>query len=322
MGFTMNSMDIIPELDATTHKSLPYRVISPSVETTALEWVSKNRELFDITLLAHGAVLLRGFKKYEVSDFERFIQETSGNLLSYRNRSTPRSMISGRIYTSTEYPADQTIPQHNENSYTHEWPKRLFFCCMTASHTGGQTPISDSRNILKRLPSKIIEKFEQYGVLYLRTFTKGLGLTWQETFQMTDRIQMQKYCNKNNIFFDWLGDGRLRIKQVLQATNLHPTTGEKVWFNQAHLFHSSSLPQEIKEELGKNVPQDEMPRNAFYGNGDLIDDDTLDCIRQAYDAEERVFDWQEGDLLIIDNLLVAHGRKPFAGPRQIIVGMT
>jgi alpha-ketoglutarate-dependent taurine dioxygenase len=133
---------------------------------------------------------------------------------------------------------------------------------------------------------------------------------------------MQKYCKNNNIMADWLTDGRLRIRQTLQATAVHPVTGERVWFNQAHLFHLSSLPNEIRTELEKNHALDELPRNAFYGDGDNIDDETVDSVRQAYEKEESSYLWQEGDLLVIDNMLTAHGRKAFEGNRKIVVGMT
>jgi len=48
------------------------------------------------------------------AEFEQFIQAISGELIEYSYRSTPRSQVSGNIYTSTEYPADQSIPLHNE----------------------------------------------------------------------------------------------------------------------------------------------------------------------------------------------------------------
>jgi alpha-ketoglutarate-dependent taurine dioxygenase len=301
---------------------LPLAFLSESDEVTPLEWVYENKELFENALTTYGAVLLRGFNRYDVQGLEEFIERTSGNLLAYRNRSTPRSLIAGKIYSSTEYPSDQIIHQHNESCYTHEWPSRLFLCCLKAASRGGETPISDSRKVLQRIPQEIVDRFDRDGITYIRTFTPGLGLTWQETFQITDRVQMQKYCRLNNISFDSLADGRFRIKQTLQATASHPVTGERVWFNQAHLFHVSALAPEIRSELEKNHALDELPRNAFYGNGEHIDDETLAIIRQAYAHEESSFLWQEGDLLIIDNMLTAHGRNSFEGTRKVVVGMT
>ncbi len=302
--------------------TLPLVYFSDSRDVTPLSWATANRQLLEDGLLKYGAVLLRGFKKYDVAELEDFIEKTSGNLLAYKNRSTPRSLVAGKIYTSTEYPADQIIHQHNESCYTHEWPTRLFFCCITAAARGGETPIADSRKVLKRIPQEIVERFDRNGVTYLRTFTPGLGLTWQETFQITDRVQMQKYCKKNNILAEWLPDGRLRIKQTLQATAAHPVTGERVWFNQAHLFHVSALPTEIRTELEKNHKLDELPRNAFYGDGEPIDDESLAIIRRAYDQEESSYLWEEGDVLIIDNMLTSHGRKTYEGARRVVVGMT
>jgi alpha-ketoglutarate-dependent taurine dioxygenase len=33
-------------------------------------------------------------------------------------------------------------------------------------------------------------------------------------------------------------------------------------------------------------------------------------------------DWNTGDLLVIDNVLVGHGRRPFTGSRRVLVAMT
>jgi hypothetical protein len=43
----------------------------------------------------------------------------------------------------------------------------------------------------------------------------------------------------------------------------------------------------------------------------------------AYHAETVSFPWQQGDLLMPrhDNMLVAHGRAPYTGRREVLVGM-
>jgi alpha-ketoglutarate-dependent taurine dioxygenase len=296
--------------------------VGDEFKANSTDWLAHNKPALDSLLLKCGAVLLRGFAPGTPDQFESFIEAASGELLLYKNRSTPRSVVAGRVYTSTEYPSDQTIPLHNENAYTHEWPQRLYFTCLQVAQSGGETPLADSRKVLSVLSEDIVNKFERHGVMYVRTFTPGLGLTWQETFQMTDRIQVQKYCQKNGIEAEWLSGGRLRIRQVLQATLIHPQTKEKVWFNQAHLFHVSALEQEVQLEMGRSLPADELPRNAFFGNGEDIPLSDLELIRQAYDAVECRTPWCEGDILAVDNLLVAHGRRPYVGSRRVIVGMT
>jgi alpha-ketoglutarate-dependent taurine dioxygenase len=118
----------------------------------------------------------------------------------------------------------------------------------------------------------------------------------------------------------WNGDKQLRTSQVCQAVIEHPTTGEMVWFNQAHLFHVSSLEQDVRSFLQSTSGGNE-PRNAFFGDGSEIDEAMLDHVRSVYENEKVTFPWQRGDVLILDNILKAHGRKPYRGPRQIVVGM-
>ena len=103
---------------------------------------------------------------------------------------------------------------------------------------------------------------------------------------------------------------------------MHPFTGDKVWFNQAHLFHVSSLAPEVRESLLDIVSDPlELPRNAFYGDGSPIEDETLAAVRDVLDRHKIIFPWQAGDVVMLDNMLTAHAREPFKGPRRVIVAM-
>src|SRR6266446_4568764 len=170
-------------------------------------------------------------------------------LLEYSYRSTPRTQVSGRIYTSTEYPAHQTIPLHNELSYTRQWPMRLGFFCVTPASEGGETPIADSRRVFDNIEPAIRERFSREQVSYVRNYGDALDLPWQDVFQTNDRREAEEFCRQAGIEFEWKGDDELRTTQICQAVARHPITGEMVWFNQAHLFHVSSLKSEIRESL-------------------------------------------------------------------------
>lgn len=298
-------------------------VIEPVIaDLDVTQWVASNRSFLDEALVAQGALLLRGFAKRNVAGFERFVSASSGPLLEYGNRSTPRSRVEGRIFTSTEYPADQSIPQHNELSYTRAWPSRVCFSCVVTPQRGGETPIADSRRVFERIPASIRERFERDGVCYVRNHGQGIDLPWQDVFQTSDPVKVDRYCGEHGIKAEWLPEGRLRTSQVCQATTIHPRTGEVVWFNQANLFHVSALPTDLRVELEAQFAPQDLPRNAFYGDGSPIELEVLDEIRAAYATEEVVFRWEEGDILLLDNVLMAHGRRPFVGPRRIVVGMT
>jgi alpha-ketoglutarate-dependent taurine dioxygenase len=296
-------------------------VFEPAVDGLDVkDWIAKHREPVMDKLTAHGAILFRGFDVGTVAEFEGFMQTLAGELLDYSYRSTPRSQVSGRVYTSTEYPAHQTIPQHNEMSYTRSWPLVVGFFCAEPAEEGGETPIADSRAVFQRVDPAIRDRFETKSVMYVRNYGDALDLPWQDVFQTDDRSAAEAYCRRAGIEFEWKGEDRLRTSQVCQAVAAHPRTGQMVWFNQAHLFHVSSMGQEIRDAL-LNSAGNEPPRNAYYGDGSAIDERDLDQIRAAYDAESVVFSWQKGDILLVDNMLVSHGRRPYRGRRKVVVAM-
>jgi alpha-ketoglutarate-dependent taurine dioxygenase len=298
-------------------------VIQPTVEGINLvSWATSNRDAIASWLLQHGGLLFRNFNIREVIQFEQFIQALSGTLLDYSYRSTPRSQVSGKIYTSTEYPANQSIPLHNEMAYSLSWPMKIWFCCLKGAECGGETPIVDSRKVFQRIDSKIKDKFMQKKVMYVRNYSDNLDLSWENVFQTKNKLEVEDYCRSAGIEFEWKDGGKhLRTRQLCQAIATHPKTGETVWFNQAHLFHVSSLNPEVRQTLLSTIKEEDLPRNVYYGDGSPIEASVLDEIREIYQQEAVTFPWQEGDVLMLDNMLAAHGRKPFIGSRKVVVGM-
>jgi alpha-ketoglutarate-dependent taurine dioxygenase len=297
-------------------------LVQPAVDGVDLRsWLQTNWQALAPRLSQHGGMLFRNFAVKSVAEFEELIRAVSGELLEYSYRSTPRSQVSGRIYTSTEYPADQAIPMHNEMAYTRSWPMKIWFYALKTAEQGGETPIADSRRVFERLDPAIRERFAQKGVLYVRNYGKGIDLPWQEVFQTEDKAEVEAYCRSAGIEYTWIENDRLRTRQVCQGVARHPTSGEMVWFNQAHLFHVTSLQEEVREALLASFQEEELPRNTYYGDGAPIEAAVLDEIRRVYDEEMVVFPWQEGDILLLDNMLAAHGRMPFVGSRKTVVGM-
>jgi alpha-ketoglutarate-dependent taurine dioxygenase len=298
-------------------------VIEPQVEgLNLISWLADNRESLEARLLKHGGLFFRNFHLRGVEGFEQVIKALADELLEYGYQSTPRSAVSGRIYTSTEYPAAQTIPLHNEMAYARSWPMKIWFYCIAPAEWGGETPVADSRKVFARIAPKIRERFIEKKVRYVRNYDdEGLDLSWSTVFQTSDRLQVEAYCREAGIEFEWRGRGRLRTSQVCQAAAAHPGTGEWVWFNQAHLFHVSNLEPAARDGLSSIYKEEDYPRNAYYGDGSPIESEALAHIREAYARETIVFPWKAGDILMLDNMLMAHGRKPFSGARRVVVGM-
>lgn len=268
-----------------------------------------------------GAIRLSGTGIASPDAFADVLAGVAPRRMTYDYGSTPRTDLGREVYTSTEYPPRQSIPLHNEMSYTSRWPMRLVFGCLRPARKGGATPLADSRAVLRRLDPALRKRFAERGVKYVRNYNVGVDLTWQQAFRTVVRADVERACRDAGIAFEWLGDDRLRTTEACAATARHPRCGTDVWFNQAHLFHVSSLPPAVREDLLAAVGPDALPRNAYFGDGSEIDDAMLDEIRAAYQAEATDVDWRAGDVVVIDNMLVAHGRRPFTGERRVLVAM-
>ena len=296
-------------------------VMRPSVEGMDLvAWVSNNREFIGAHLLKHGGILFRDFNVSSLEVFEQFAIACSDDLLPYQEPSSPRTRINNNIYTSTDYPADQSIFLHNENSYRHTWPMKIFFFCAQPPTRGGETPIADCRKVFERIAPKIRQRFIEKGWMLVRNFGNGLSFTWQSVFQTEDKGAVEAYCREAGIETEWRGD-RLRTRQARRAVAQHPATGEMVWFNHATFFHVSTLEPSMSEILLAGLGEGDIPTNTYYGDGSPIELSVLEEIREAYRRETVSFGWRKGDILMLDNMLVAHGRNPYVGQRKILVAM-
>lgn len=272
-------------------------------------------------LLENGALLLRGFEVRDVPSFQRFLDVISSRRADYVYRSTPRTAVGDRVFTATEYPPSQEIPLHNENSYQRSWPLKVAFCCLVASKEGGATPLADMREVTRSIGADLLDKFDSLGVEYIRHYRPYVDLPWQTVFQTDDRAQVARYCAENGLEYEWLDSDTLRTSQVSQGVAVHPATEERVFFNQAHLFHVSSLGSESAELLLRTFGRTRLPRHARYGDATEIPAADLEVVRAAFRRHTVAFPWQQGDVMLLDNMQVAHGRQPFAGERRIVAAL-
>jgi len=297
-------------------------VIQPRVGGVNLsQWAANSRPYIESQLLKHGAILFRDFGLHTAEDLDQFIRASTGEPIKYQERSSPRSEVSERIYTSTDYPPAESIFPHNEHSYNRTFPLKIFFFCAVPAATGGETPIADTRKILRRIDPRIVDAFCRRGYMYVRNFGDGFGVSWQTAFQQTEKTAVEAYCRRNDIEYQWKDLDRLKTSQVRRAIGIHPRSGEPVWFNHATFFHVSTLRPSLRDSLLSEFDAGDLPNNTFYGDGLEIEPSVLENLRDAYLKELVVFPWQQGDVLMLDNMLTSHARRPYTGNRRVLVGM-
>lgn len=286
-------------------------------------WARERRARLDALLLKHGSILFRGFQVGGVPGFHDAVAALSDGALEYKFRASPRTQVDQErhIYTSTDYPAEESIFPHNEHSYSPVFPRKLFFYCDVPPAEGGETPIGDTREVQQRIPAGIRERFAAKGIMYVRNYGDGFGLPWRTVFQTDDRAAVEDYCRQQGISAEWKAGDRLRTRQTGPALVRHPHTGQDVWFNHGTFFHATSLPASARDTLMAEFGPEDLPQNTFYGDGTAIEPEVVDTLRRIYLDAMVSFRWQHGDVLMLDNIFTVHGRNPFRGPRRILTGM-
>lgn len=312
-------MDARPLIEGS---ALPLTVEGGGTATpTALAaWAAENRPQIDRWLHSAGGVLFRGFGLETVAEFREIAAAICPELAAYVGGDSPRNRVADGVYTSTEFPPHVEIGLHNEMSYASWWPERLFFYCQTPAAQGGETQIADARHMLALLDPAVRDRFAEKGVLYEQHLrhadgAPGPGKSWQETFETEDRATVETLAEDGGMAWEWTERG---LRTALRRPGIvsHPKTGEPVWFNQANLWHT-----EMGGAKKWDAPPGEPHHHARYGDGSDIPIADLEAVEAAYAEAELTFPWQAGDLLVLDNRLAVHGRKPFEGPRAVFVAM-
>lgn len=301
-------------------EKLPLVIQPNSTEVDLMSWAENNRDYLETELFKHGAILFRDFNVKSVSEFENFAQTICPNLFAEYG-DLPRAGEGGKVYGSTPYPADKAILFHNESSHLHCFPLKIWFYCVQPADEGGETPIVDCRKAYKLLSSRLREKLATKQLMYVRNFAEGLDVSWQNFFQSTDKNEVENYCRQAGMEFEWYDNNGLVTRQIRPALAVHPKTGEPVFFNQIQLHHISYLDTEVQESLLSIFGESKLPRNVYFGDGTPIAQEEITEINTIYQRSHISFTWEKGDIIMLDNMLAAHGRNPFVGQRKIVVAM-
>ncbi|GAA1691441.1 TauD/TfdA family dioxygenase [Kribbella yunnanensis] len=286
---------------------------------TLQSWIGDNDQHVRDALNSHGALLFRGFGVRTAADVALVARRVMERPLTENGEHVAVSGTGGVVQTPVFYAPESKLLWHNENTFNDQWPGRILFVCGRKADSGGDTPLVDSREVFRRLPREIREPFLGKGVMYVRNYADGLGLSWNKVFGTESRAEAEAKCRRDGFSYEWRPDGSLTTVAVRPAAVQHPQTREWTWCNQAQHWHSACLDPVVRDYLSEAMPPDRYPRICRYGDGSPIPDAVMQAVLAVYQELEVVFPWQQGDALLVDNLLVAHGRNPYRGERKLFV---
>ena len=307
--------------------SLPFILEGKDFLENSLEYLINytNTEYKNISklLTKHGAILYRGFKVNTINDFEQLVSSLPIISTSYVGGDSPRTKLTKKVYTSTEYPNDQSIVLHNELTWSNNYPRYLFFYCEIPPLQGGETPLADSRELFRRLPSTLIQRYQRKKLKYIMNLHRGYGIgkSWQDVFETDSKIEVEHILNKRKIDYCWKSNNSLKMKEVVQPVIRHPKTNEWIFISQAHQWHPSNLDSDIYESLLSIMPETDFYHYVCFADDEPLNHNELEITRKIIDSIKIISPWKRKDVLFVDNLLTMHGRNPFKGDRKILLSL-
>ncbi len=269
-------------------------------------------------LAEHGVVLLRGLHPRTPTEVGAVAAALGIEAMPEREAFAPRQLLAPGVLSSSQWPPDEPMCLHHELSYAAEVPSRLLFACLRAPQAGGSTAVADSQAVLDALPAALVEPFAQHGWQLIRSYHE-LGVAWTDAFATDDPADLAAYCAHEAIEHDWLADGTLRTRQRRAAVLDHPGTGRPVWFNQVSFLNERTLDPAVRAYLTDVYGPHALPFTTSYGDGRPVPDHVVATIDRVYRAAAVAEPWVTGDVLVVDNLRMAHSREPYTGDRRIAV---
>lgn len=291
-----------------------------SLEET-LSWARDHAEQLVAQVEQHGAVLFRGFPINGAEDFDAFIRAFGLGSFTYAESlsNAVRVNKTDLVFTANEAPPEVSIFLHHEMAQTPLFPAQLFFCCEIAAAQGGQTPLCRSDVVLReltRLAPDFVAALAQHGVRYSNTMpaeddlASGQGRSWKSTLSVDGRATAETRLKELGYDFEWLGDGALRATTPVLPAIRTLQDGRKVFFNQL-----------IAAFRGWKDAGTDGSKVITLGDGAALDASGINLAIELGDQYSFDLAWQAGDVALVDNYLVMHGRRPFEGQRRVLVSL-
>lgn len=285
------------------------------------EWIFANRDRIEEQLALSGAILFRGFGLKDDGDFDNFIRAFDWPNFTYAESlsNAVRRNRTELVFTANEAPPTVSIFLHHEMAQTPVYPSKLLFFCERGADEGGATPICRSDILLQQLREQLpdfVRDCENKGVRYSQTMpleedlASGQGRSWQSTLSAENREQAEGKLDNLNYDWQWQQDGSLSVTTPVLPAVRQLDDGRTVFFNQL-----------IAAFRGWKDARNSGEKSICFGDGSAINSNHMALAIEL--ADKLTFDipWQSGDVAILDNFLVMHGRRPFQGKRAVLASL-
>lgn len=311
---------------------LALRLSPHSIAKTSLDVILENIQTLqqeDNTLTKklsrHGALLFRGLPLFNAEDFSKFAHAFGYKPHEVIGSIANRPLLAPNVSLANEAPKEVLIYNHNELPRVPHSPGYIFFYCYKAAKKGGQHSISSSLELFHRVKQEIpefINELAKKGILSTVTykFDKQFegGTTLRQAFgkdieddddEATRRTkieaQIARYGRGKSTTWEWIDDG-LVVKHRIPVIRTQPGTKIPTLFTGLAAYYKAA---QDSTDARRNVSQ-------LFGDGTPIPEKYLAHLARITDEIRLLHKWQEGDVLIFDNVIAQHGREPWEGEQS------
>jgi hypothetical protein len=252
-----------------------------------------------------------------------------------------RTVHAKEVFSASESPPHLWIHQHNEYSRYTKFPSNIHFFCHKAAIAGGESPFCHSTELYERIAKEIpefvkdlLEKGLDSPDVYRAPgkeaknfiFTWAGPLAFGRDIKPEDSMEVKKkkaeiQAARLTPHFWWLEDDQLEVHQHVPAIRRHPFTKKPVFFNSLAGRYGTAYDRGATDP--PYVGDDGMAfPPATYRDGTAIPKQYLHRTWEISHELAVNVKTQEGDLAMVDNYQVSHGRAPWTeGDRKILVSM-
>jgi alpha-ketoglutarate-dependent taurine dioxygenase len=250
-----------------------------------------------------GLLLFRNFDA-SIPEFKRFTESICQDFMTYEGGASARSIVDNdpTLMTVTEPSHRFGIPLHGEMYYAKERPQILWFFCVRPADEAGETTVADGATVYQALAADTRAFFETRGIRYVCRFPAG---RWQSLFKTADLQVVADYCRRNDLHLHVDAEGALITEYRTRAVSNSKYNGARVFIN--NVFAMTQW-----EALGMNH------RVVRMEDGRPIPEDILSELRRIEHRATREVSWRAGDVLMLDNTRLLHGRRAFTDARREI----
>jgi hypothetical protein len=187
------------------------------------------------------------------------------------------------------------------------------------------------RRITKSLPKAVAEKLDRLGIMSVRNYAgtdadparASLSpdfVSWTTSFGTEDKTEAERIIALIGREAHWNANGTLTTVARFPAYTVHPRTGEKIYRNTLHA-EMNPFDGDLSDDLQAMREGHFKLSGNYFGDGSRPSEDEVVALSALVDAATIEWVWRDGDVMILDNLLVGHGRNPFEGERETQVAL-